>query len=409
MSSNFLANVPRLKGRENYDDWAFAVENLLVLEGVDKYIKGETPSASGDITDAKTRAKVILTIDSSLYVHIKHAKSTKELWTTLKSLFDDSGFSRRITLLRHLISIRLENSENMTDYVTQLVETSQRLTGTGFEINDQWVGSLMLAGLPERFMPMIMAIEHSGISISADSIKTKLLDMESIQVSETDCNSALLAKNWNKKIKYGKHRQQTSQTSNPTVKPAKTITCYNCKENGHYRNQCPLLHEKQVKKKQTNAFSVVFLSGKFTKQDWYIDSGASLHMTANKHWLKSPMYSSSLPEIIVANETKVPVLCSGEVEITTSHDFEVIVKNVLCVPSLTTNLLSVSELIKNGNSVNFEPNKCLIRNNSGELVAEADLVDGVYKLKLKTNNCLLTSSVAYGDTWHRRLGHINSN
>lgn len=96
-------------------------------------------------------------------------------------------------------------------------------------------------------------------------------------------------------------------------------------------------------------------------------------------------------------------------EITTNHGFDITVKNVLCVPSLTTNLLSVSELIKNGNSVDFEPNKCLIRNKSGDLVAEADLIDGVYKLSLKnTKDCLLTPSVADGDTWHRRLGHINS-
>lgn len=39
----------------------------------------------------------------------------------------------------------------------------------------------MLAGLPDKFEPIIVAIEHSGISISAEAIKTKLLDM-SIEV-----------------------------------------------------------------------------------------------------------------------------------------------------------------------------------------------------------------------------------
>lgn len=408
--------MPKLKGRENYDDWAFAVENLLILEGANKYLKEEPPAdgtaitAAADTADAKARAKLILTIDSSLFVHIKNAKTTKQLWTTLKTLFDDSGFSRRITLLRHLISIRLENCDNMTNYVTQIVETSQRLSGTGFEINDEWVGSLMLAGLPERFMPMIMAIEHSGISITADSIKTKLLDMESSQVSETECNSALVAKSYLKK-KYSntsKHRQQTSQTSNSNVN-TKNITCYKCKNAGHYRSQCPLLNEKTEKKKQTNAFSVVFLSGDFNKSDFYVDSGASQHFTANEAWLQNKEFSPDIPDIIVANNTKVPVLCSGDMEITTSHGYEVNVKNVLCVPDLTTNLLSVSELTKNGNSVHFGRKKCLIRNKLGELVAEADLVNGVYKLKLKTTpSCMLSSSTADGQTWHSRLGHINA-
>lgn len=116
---------------------------------------------------------------------------------------------------------------------------------------------------------------------------------------------------------------------------------------------------------------------------------------------KNSNYSQNLPEIIVVNETKVPVLCSGDAEITTSHNYNITVKNMLCVPSLTTNLLSVSELIKNGNSVVFEPNKCLIRNQLGGLVAEADLIDGVYRVNLQTQNCLLTSTQVSGETWHR--------
>ncbi|CAK1542648.1 unnamed protein product [Leptosia nina] len=201
------------KGRENFDDWAFAVENLLILEGADSFLKQE---GTGDAaaTDAKARAKMILTIDSSLFVHIKDITTAKQLWTKLRSLFDDSGFSRKITLLRHLISIRLENCENMTNYVTQIVETSQRLSGTGFAINDEWVGSLLLAGLPERFMPMIMAIEHSGIQITADSIKSKLLDMEVADSGESERTSALAAKWRNKSSKRGNTNKQGGQIPN---------------------------------------------------------------------------------------------------------------------------------------------------------------------------------------------------
>ncbi|CAG9132679.1 unnamed protein product [Plutella xylostella] len=424
MSSNFLASVPKLKGRENYDDWAFAVQNLLVLEDTDKYLKqeGATTDEAQIAADARARAKLILTIDASLFVHIKETKTTKELWTKLKALFDDSGFSRRITLLRHLISIRLEKCENMTSYVTQIVETSQRLSGTGFTISDDWVGSLLLAGLPDMFMPMIMAIEHSGMKITADSIKTKLLDMEngdSFVVNGNE-NSAFMAPSWQKK-KHGKvgnnskHGGPTPNVygpntlmSNSNDRTNKTITCYKCKQTGHYMSQCPLKNDKTDKKKQTNAFSVVFLSGNFNKCDWYVDSGASAHMTANESWLTKRMDSRSLPEITVADNTTVPVLCAGDVEITTSYGYEVTVKNVLCIPTLATNLLSVSELIKNGNSVVFEPDRCLIRNSLGDIVAEAELVNNVYKLTVQNEACLLSSPTTDGETWHRRLGHLNS-
>lgn len=121
---------------------------------------------------------MVLSIDCSLFVHIKEAKTTKDLWLKLQRLFDDKGFTRKISLLRNLISIRLENCDSMEAYVTSLIETAQKLKWTGFEINVGWIGTLLLAGLPEKYSPMIMAIEHSGMKLSVDAIKTRLLDME---------------------------------------------------------------------------------------------------------------------------------------------------------------------------------------------------------------------------------------
>ncbi|GBP37617.1 hypothetical protein EVAR_34654_1 [Eumeta japonica] len=132
--------------------------------------------------EAKAFAKLCITVHPALYVHIKKTKTSKELWDKPKSLFDDSGFSRKISLLHHLISVQRENCEDMITYVTQIVETSQRLNGTGFEITDQRTLSSMLAGLPEKLSPLVMAIEHSVIGITADVIKTKWLDSEPLQL-----------------------------------------------------------------------------------------------------------------------------------------------------------------------------------------------------------------------------------
>ncbi|KAK9727545.1 hypothetical protein QE152_g19158 [Popillia japonica] len=40
MAVNYLASCPKLLGRENYDEWCFAVENVFVLEGLTKCIDG---------------------------------------------------------------------------------------------------------------------------------------------------------------------------------------------------------------------------------------------------------------------------------------------------------------------------------------------------------------------------------
>lgn len=82
-SSSYVVNVPKLKGRENYREWAFAAEKFLILEGILSCIK---PSPGKDVEaagDTRTEAKLILTIDPSLYVHIKTVKTSQELWKKL--------------------------------------------------------------------------------------------------------------------------------------------------------------------------------------------------------------------------------------------------------------------------------------------------------------------------------------
>lgn len=198
-----------------------------------------------------------------------------------------------------------------------------------------------------------------------------------------------------------------AQTSSVNVKEKRNVKCYQCKKYGHYRNQCEKIEREN---KISHAFSAVFYTGDFQKSDFYVDSGASSHITCNEHWVIDACYSGSFDkEIMVANKTRVPVICSGNMNITTSTkecDYDIVVENVLCVPSLTTNLLSVSQLIKQGNKAQFTVNGCKIFNKKRTLVATATLINGVYKLDTVT--CFVASVVESPSLWHRRLGHVCS-
>ncbi|XP_048525813.1 uncharacterized protein LOC125505644 [Dendroctonus ponderosae] len=164
MAVNYLNSVLNLIGRESYKDWCFAMENVFILEGLTKCVDG---SETDTVLIPKAKAKLVLTIDPSLYGHVKEGKTCKEVGEKIKSLYEDTGFTSKIGLLRSLISLRLDNCQSMDNYANQVIESAQRLRRTGFKMDDEWVGSLILAGLPDRYSPMIKAIEHSGIDISA--------------------------------------------------------------------------------------------------------------------------------------------------------------------------------------------------------------------------------------------------
>lgn len=376
MAVNYLTSVPKLVGRENYEDWSFAVENVFVLEGLTKCLDGTEEDST---LVAKAKAKLVLTLDPSLFMHVKEAKTAKEVWTRIKQLYDDSGFTRKIGLLRNLISLRLECCESMESYVNQVVETSQKLRRTGFKIDEEWVGSLLLAGLPEKFAPMIMAVEHSGITITTDTIKTKLLDMQIDGASGGSSGEAFAAgvhtsKQYGKKSKGGSsssknNNHKSNGSSGDQLSNAKhekkNIACYKCKQTGHFMSNCP-------NKKQVYALSAVFVNGQFENSDWYVDSGASTHLTARSEWLVNER-EPDLAEIICANKARLPVKCTGDVKLETvvnNGTLSIILKDVQYIPGLTTNLLSVGQLIKNKNRVEFNSKGCEIYNVDNFLVGK---------------------------------------
>lgn len=50
-----------------------------------------------------------------------------------------------------------------------------KLNKLNFIIDNEWIGTLLLAGLRNNYYPMIISLESSGNNIKADSIKIKLL------------------------------------------------------------------------------------------------------------------------------------------------------------------------------------------------------------------------------------------
>lgn len=246
MAVNYLNSVPKLMGRENYADWAFAVENVFVLEGLTKCLDG---SETDTVLVRKAKAKLVLTVDPSLYIHVKDSTSAKEVWDRLKKLYEDSGFARKIGLLRKLISLRLENCDSMEQYVNQIIDTSQKLDRSGFKLSDEFVGSLMLAGLTDKFEPMVIAIEHAGIDVTADSIKSNLLDMHLGGFEgHGDAGGAFASKFDGKGSKNGSSGSwgnNSRGSSQPKTSKSSNVTCYKCKKVGHFMNRCPEFKKKR--------------------------------------------------------------------------------------------------------------------------------------------------------------------
>lgn len=112
--------------------------------------------------------------------------------------------------------------------------------------------------------------------------------------------------------------------------------------------------------------------------------------------------------VTVADKNHVKVVGKGNINVkvlVADKMFDICIYDVLYVPGICTNLLSVSQMVSKNNVVEFKENMCRIYNSNNILVATGTLIDKMYELNTVVSH---QSCVAIDKhIWHRRLGHTN--
>ena len=112
-------------------------------------------------------------------------------------------------LMRALLKIDYSNFKNMNEYVSEALTLAQKLADIGSPMDDKLIGVIILAELPSDYKPMVMVLESSGVEITSDLVKNKLLQ-EEIKGSLTrkdeggSSEVAFAAKAFNKKKTFKK-------------------------------------------------------------------------------------------------------------------------------------------------------------------------------------------------------------
>lgn len=160
-----------------------------------------------------------------------------------------------------------------------IVNTAHKLHSAGFDIPDEMVGSIMLAGLTPDFRPMLRAFENSGLEITGDSVKTRLLQEE-----KTVSVEAEVASKFQQKKQFDKSK----------------VRCHNCNQHGHFKSEC-------VTKSKKKALLTSFVAREpLESDDWFIDAGASGHMTMRNDLMVATRTTSNT-EVIVADNSRLKV------------------------------------------------------------------------------------------------------
>ena len=139
---------------------------------------------------------------------------------------------------------------------------------------------------------------------------------------------------------------------------------------------------------------------------WLIDSGGTNHMTSDLELFRD-LDRSQVSKIRFGNGDYIMVKGKETVAIESCTGTKLI-SDVMYVPDINQNLLSVGRLVEKSFSVIFKKKQCLIKDANN---------DEVFKIKMRNNSLSLDpmeeKQAAYpvvgnnAEIWHKRLGHFH--
>ena len=132
--------------------------------------------------------------------------------------------------------------------------------------------------------------------------------------------------------------------------------------------------------------------------DWLIDSGASKNMTGFKESFVRLLEHESSHKVKLEDDYQYPIKGSGESSY--KLDFGNYMKDVLCVPGLKKNLLSISALDAKGMRVAFIDGQvimCPKGNTIDDAVVIGEQEGGLYKLKGYPKQALVHETLLHFD------------
>jgi hypothetical protein len=202
---------------------------------------------------------------------------------------------------------------------------------------------------------------------------------------------------------------------------------------GHYKKDCSDYLKMIMAKKGENIITFIneSLYVQYSKSTWWIDSGATIHVANSLQGFRSTRPTKRIERHIkVANGVRADVEAVGDLPLELADRFPLILIDILYVPSLQRNLISVSGLDKDGYDCHFGNGKCKITFNNA-CVGPAILQNELCLLSLRDevnvvcddgnvacDNENVSSSAdvnrkrkrthdASSKLWHCHLGHIS--
>lgn len=378
-----------------------------------------------------------------------------ELWTAIRNLVGAHTRSR-ITLLKGELHRTRKGSLKMSEYLSKMKTISDNLLLVGCPIPTSDLIIQTLTGLDIEYNPIVVQLSDKTDLTWVD-LQATLLTFESRMEQLSSLTNSFQAQaniasnNYKPKNAYVDLSNNSWRGQNSNNRGGRSSRgsrgrsggrnnrpiCQVCGKTGHpvahcyfrfnqsYMGSVPYSNSGQGKVISANSQhsyqphpAYVASASTVADSNWYMDSGASAHITNDQGNIDHSNRSHGKEEVIVGNGEKLVVQNTGFASLPCKSQ-SLKLNNVLHTPQVTKNLLSVSKLTSDNNIlVEFDCHGCYVKDKTTrETLLRGTMRDRLYEFhnpRLQPDNTAAVSLFSAASSnqmssdkhsWHLRLGH----
>uniref|UniRef100_A0A2N9HTS2 Reverse transcriptase Ty1/copia-type domain-containing protein n=1 Tax=Fagus sylvatica TaxID=28930 RepID=A0A2N9HTS2_FAGSY len=395
---------------------------------------------SWHLQDQLILSALISSLSENVLAHVVKCTTAREVWTTLARMFTSQSRARTMQIHYQLATLR-KGDLSIADFFHRFTGLADTLAAIDQPLADYELVSFLMAGLGSEYDSLVTSVQTRADPLSLEELYGHLLAHElrlvqnqpSVDLSMATAhfanktsstrggrggrysnsgqNGRGSANAFQKNANRGRGRGRGNFISNRPV-------CQVCTKPGHDALHCYHRFDNAYTAESTpNMQAFVATPQVSPDPNWYTDTGATHHLTSDFGNLNMRSEEYHGPEQIrVGNGKGLSIHHIGDTLLSTPQS-NFLLRNVLHVPKITKNLISVKKFTKDTNtSMEFHPSYFLVKDRlQGRPLLQGRSKDGLYHFPTTTNKgCSSTfnsSTTAFlGERtslhqWHSRLGH----